>query len=83
MVVDDRVYAREALETYLYYSELSRGAALDFRGAAMTRSLDWRDANDSGDSGLIECRDPPKFFAKCFGRAYLSIRARCIWLDRN
>jgi hypothetical protein len=80
MVVDDRVYARDALETYLYYSELLPGAALDFRGAAMPRSLDLRDANDSG---LIECRDPPKFFAKCFDRAYASIRARCVWLDTN
>ena len=28
-------------------------------------------------------RDPPKFSAMCFGRAYLSIRATCVWLDTN
>jgi hypothetical protein len=45
MVVDnDRVYPRDALETYLDYSELLPWAALCFRGAAMPRSLDWRDA---------------------------------------
>jgi len=33
---DDRVYPRDALETYLYYSELLPGAALCF--------LDLRDA---------------------------------------
>lgn len=43
-VDDDRVYSRDALETYLDYSELLPEAALCFRGAAMPRSLDWRDA---------------------------------------
>jgi hypothetical protein len=43
-VDDDRVYPRDALETYLDYSELLPGAALCYRGAAMPRSLDWRDA---------------------------------------
>ena len=41
---DDRVYPRDALETYLYYSELLPGAALCFRDAVMPRSLDLRDA---------------------------------------
>src|SRR5206468_9777861 len=111
VVDDDRVYPRDALETYLYYSELLPGAALCFRGAAIPRSLDWRDAKMIYASELreprraavitgcgsyliqprffdeslwdysnapncldatIECRDPPKFFARCFGRAYLS-----------
>src|SRR6266404_9659367 len=45
MVVDDnRVYPRDALETYLHYSEQLPEAALCFRGAAMPRSLDWRNA---------------------------------------
>jgi hypothetical protein len=44
MLVDDnRVYPRDALETYLDYSELLPWEALCFRGAAMPRSLDWRD----------------------------------------
>lgn len=42
-VDDDRVYPRDALETYLDYSELLPAAALCYRGAAMLRSLDWRD----------------------------------------
>jgi len=38
---DDRVYPRDALETYLYYSEQLPNAALCFRGAAMPSTLDW------------------------------------------
>jgi hypothetical protein len=44
VVDDDRIYPRDALETYLYYSRRLPEAALCFRGAAMPRSLDWRDA---------------------------------------
>jgi Glycosyl transferase family 2 len=44
VVDDDRVYPRDALQTYLYYSEQLPEAALCFRGAAMPRSLDWRNA---------------------------------------
>jgi hypothetical protein len=44
VVDDDWVYPRDALETYLHYSEQLAEAALCFRGAAMPRSLDWRDA---------------------------------------
>jgi hypothetical protein len=44
IVDDDRVYPRDALETYLYYHEQLPEAALCFRGAAMPRSFDWRDA---------------------------------------
>ena len=44
VVDDDRVYPRDALETYLHYNEQLPDAALCFRGAAMPRSLDWRDA---------------------------------------
>jgi cellulose synthase/poly-beta-1,6-N-acetylglucosamine synthase-like glycosyltransferase len=44
VVDDDRVYPRDALETYLHYNKQLPDAALCFRGAAMPRSLDWRDA---------------------------------------
>src|SRR6266581_657462 len=44
VVDDDRVYPRDALETYLHYNRQLPDAALCFRGAAMPRSLDWRDA---------------------------------------
>src|SRR5436309_357169 len=56
VVDDDRVYPRDALETYLYYSELLPGAALCFRGAAIPRSLDWRDAKMIYASELREPR---------------------------
>ena len=44
VVDDDRVYPRNALETYLHYNQQLPRAALCFRGAAMPRTLDWRDA---------------------------------------
>ena len=44
VVDDDRLYPRDALETYLYYSEQLPNAALCFRGAAMPPTLDWDDA---------------------------------------
>lgn len=44
VVDDDRVYPRDALETYLHYSEQLPDAALSFRGAAMPSTLDWDDA---------------------------------------
>ena len=44
VVDDDRVYPRDALETYLHYSKQLPDAALCFRGAAMPRTFDWRDA---------------------------------------
>lgn len=44
VVDDDRLYPRDALETYLHYSEQLPDAALCFRGAVMPRTLDWRDA---------------------------------------
>jgi hypothetical protein len=44
VVDDDRVYPRDAVETYLHYSRQMPEAALCFRGAAMPRTLDWRDA---------------------------------------
>ena len=44
VVDDDRLYPRDALETYLYYNEQLPDAALCFRGAAMPSSLDWDDA---------------------------------------
>jgi hypothetical protein len=44
VVDDDRVYPRDALATYLHYNKQLPDAALCFRGAAMPRNLDWRDA---------------------------------------
>ena len=44
VVDDDRVYPRDALETYLHYHAQLLEAALCFRDAAMPRTLDWRDA---------------------------------------
>lgn len=44
IVDDDRIYPRDALETYLHYNEQLPEAALCFRGAAMPRDLDWRHA---------------------------------------
>ena len=44
VVDDDRVYPRDALETYLHYNEQLPDAALCFRGAAMPPNLDWRNA---------------------------------------
>src|SRR5438067_11544418 len=44
VVDDDRLYPRDALETYLYYSEQLPNAALCFRGAAMPSTVDWDDA---------------------------------------
>lgn len=44
VVDDDRLYPRDALETYLYYSKQLPNAALCFRGAAMPSTLDWDDA---------------------------------------
>jgi Glycosyl transferase family 2 len=44
VIDDDRVYPRDALETYLHYNRQLSDAALCFRGAPMPRSLDWRDA---------------------------------------
>src|SRR5919106_1233886 len=44
VVDDDRVYPRDALETYLHYNQQFPEAALCFRGAAMPRTLDWREA---------------------------------------
>src|SRR5438552_4231735 len=41
---DDRIYPRDALETYLHYNEQLPDAALCFRGAAMPQNLDWRNA---------------------------------------
>jgi Glycosyl transferase family 2 len=44
VVDDDRVYPRDALESYLFYSAQLPDAALCFRGAAMPSTLDWDDA---------------------------------------
>jgi hypothetical protein len=44
VVDDDRIYPRDALETYLHYTRQLPDAALCFRGSAMPPSLDWRNA---------------------------------------
>jgi hypothetical protein len=44
VVDDDRVYPRDAVESYLHYSAQLPDAALCFRGAPMPRSMDWRNA---------------------------------------
>src|SRR5438093_4007221 len=44
VVDDDRMYPRDALETYLHYNKQLPDAVLCFRGAAMPRNLDWRHA---------------------------------------
>jgi len=56
VVDDDRLYPRDALETYLYYSEQLPNAALCFRGAAMPSTLDWDDAKMIRASELREPR---------------------------
>lgn len=44
VIDDDRIYPRDAVESYLYYSAQLPEAALCFRGAAMPESFDWHDA---------------------------------------
>ena len=44
VVDDDRMYPRDALETYLHYHTQLPEAAFCFRGAAMPSTLDWDDA---------------------------------------
>jgi hypothetical protein len=44
VVDDDRIYPRDALETYLHFHTQLPEAALCFRGAAMPSTLDWDDA---------------------------------------
>jgi hypothetical protein len=41
VVDDDRVYPRDALETYLYYHKQLPDAALCFRGGPMPKNLNW------------------------------------------
>jgi Glycosyl transferase family 2 len=56
VVDDDRVYPRDALETYLHYSEQLPDAALCFRAATMPSTLDWDDATMIRASELREPR---------------------------
>jgi len=44
VVDDDRLYPRDAFETYLHYHTQLPEAAFCFRGAAMPSTLDWDDA---------------------------------------
>src|SRR5437667_6509318 len=68
VVDDDRIYPRDALETYLYYSEQLPNAALCFRGAAMPSTLDWDDANMIYPKDL---REPPSVAAITACGSYL------------
>jgi hypothetical protein len=61
---DDRVYPRDALETYLYYSEQLPNAALCFRGAAMPSTLDWDHARMIYGKDLREPR-PVSVITEC------------------
>jgi hypothetical protein len=77
VVDDDRLYPRDALETYLYYSEQLPNAALCFRGAAMPSSLDWDDAK------MIYAKDlrEPRPVAVITGCGSYLVRAR--FFDRS
>lgn len=77
VVDDDRLYPRDALETYLYYSEQFPDAALCFRGAAMPSTLDWDDAK------MIHARDlrEPRPVAVITGCGSYFVRPR--FFDRS
>src|SRR5437016_2043975 len=77
VVDDDRLYPRDALETYLYYGEQLPNAALCFRGAAMPSTLDWDDAKMIYAKDLREPR-PVAVITGC--ESYL-VRAR--FFDRS
>ena len=77
VVDDDRLYPRDALETYLYYSEQLPNAALCFRGAAMPSSLDWDDAKMIYGKDLRE----PRPVAVITGCGSYLVRAR--FFDRS
>jgi len=77
VVDDDRLYPRDALETYLYYGEQLPNAALCFRGAAMPSTLDWDDAK------MIYAKDlrEPRPVAVITGCGSYLVRAR--FFDRS
>jgi Glycosyl transferase family 2 len=77
VVDDDRLYPRDALETYLYYSKQLPDAALCFRGAAMPSTLDWDDAK------MIYAKDlrEPRPVAVITGCGSYLVRAR--FFDRS
>src|SRR5262245_12481017 len=77
VVDDDRIYPRDALETYLYYSGQLPNAALCFRGAAMPSTLDWDDAQ------MIHARDvrEPRLVAVITGCGSYVVRPR--FFDRS
>src|SRR5262245_7993797 len=72
VVDDDGLYPRDALETYLYYSEQLPNSALCFRGAAMPSTLDWDDAK------MIYARDlrEPRSVAVITGCGSYLVRPR-------
>jgi hypothetical protein len=77
VIDDDRLYPRDALETYLYYSQQLPNAALCFRGAAMPSTLDWDDAK------MIHARDlrEPRPVAVITGCGSYLVRPR--FFDRS
>src|SRR3989454_5300014 len=77
VVDDDRIYPRDALELYLYYSEQLPNAALCFRGAAMPSPLDWDDAKMIYAKELRE----PRPVAVITGCGSYLVRAR--FFDRS
>src|SRR6266704_3800221 len=77
VVDDDRLYPRDALETYLHFSEQLPNAALCFRGAAMPSTLDWDDAKMIYGKDLRE----PRPVAVITGCGSYLVRAR--FFDRS
>src|SRR6266704_5977365 len=77
VVDDDRLYPRDALETYLHFSEQLPDAALCFRGAAMPSTFDWDDAK------MIYAKDlrEPRPVAVITGCGSYLVRAR--FFDRS
>src|SRR5215469_3662840 len=77
VVDDDRLYPRDALETYLYYSGQLPNAALCFRGATMPSTLDWDDAK------MIHARDvrEPRLVAVITGCGSYVVQPR--FFDRS
>ena len=77
VVDDDRLYPRDALETYLHYHTQLPEAALCFRGAAMPSTLDWDDAK------MIYAKDlrQPRPVAVITGCGSYLVRAR--FFDRS
>ncbi|MEY2440239.1 MAG: hypothetical protein QOI34_1624 [Verrucomicrobiota bacterium] len=72
VVDDDRVYPRDALETYLYYHHELPDAALTFRGSPMPSDLRWRQIKITRGDRLHE----PRKVAVVFGCGSYFIQPR-------